>query len=63
MFFLKKISGDYTFEVTPDPIPNSEVKLLWADGTWTAGSRESRSSPDSLYKQVYRIIHLLFFLH
>ena len=30
--------------VTPVPIPNTEVKLLRADGTWTAGSRESRSS-------------------
>ena len=61
-FWNWKISGDYTCEVTPDPIPNSEVKLIWADGTWTAGSRESRSLPDSLYKQVCRNMHLLFCL-
>ena len=28
-----KVSGDDIEEVTPDPIPNSEVKLLGADGT------------------------------
>ena len=38
------MSSDYAEEVTPVPIPNTEVKLLRADGTWTAGSRESRSS-------------------
>ena len=25
--------GGYTEEVTPVPIPNTEVKLRWADGT------------------------------
>ena len=38
------MSGDYSNEVTPVPIPNTEVKLTCADGTadllW-----ESRSSP------------------
>ena len=28
-----KFSGDYSKEETPDPIPNSEVKLFSADGT------------------------------
>jgi hypothetical protein len=28
-----KVSGGDIEEVTPDPIPNSEVKLLGADGT------------------------------
>ena len=28
-----KISGGDIEEVTPDPIPNSEVKLFGADGT------------------------------
>ena len=32
-------------EVTPVPIPNTEVKLISADNTWTAGSREDRSAP------------------
>ena len=38
------MSSDDGEKVTPVPIPNTEVKLLRADGTWTAGSRESRSS-------------------
>ena len=40
------ISGGNDGEVTPVPIPNTEVKLSSADGTWTAGSWESKSSPD-----------------
>ena len=32
-------------EVTPVPIPNTEVKLISADNTWTEGSREDRSAP------------------
>jgi hypothetical protein len=39
------ISGDNDGEATPVPIPNTEVKLSSADGTWTAGSWESKSSP------------------
>ena len=30
---LAKFSGDFSIEDTPDPIPNSEVKLYCADGT------------------------------
>jgi hypothetical protein len=34
MFINSQIfSGDNGIEVTPDPIPNSEVKLYSADGT------------------------------
>ena len=36
------LSSDYAEEATPVPIPNTEVKLLMADGTWTAGSWERR---------------------
>ena len=40
-------------EVTPDPIPNSEVKLFWADGTagfacWRVSSRRDRGDKDNL---------------
>ena len=28
-----KLSGDFVEEAIPDPIPNSEVKLLRANGT------------------------------
>ena len=33
LFDLTDYSGGYCEEATPDPIPNSEVKLLCADGT------------------------------
>ena len=29
----KKLSGNFVDEAIPDPIPNSEVKLVRADGT------------------------------
>ena len=38
-------SGDYSEEVTPVPISNTEVKLLCADDTWWATARESRTLP------------------
>ncbi len=34
--------------VPPVPIPNTEVKPASADGTWTVGSRESRSPPNTI---------------
>ena len=37
--------GDDDAEVTPVPIPNTEVKLCGADDTWRAAARESRKSP------------------
>ena len=42
---LPLISGDYSEEDTPVPIPNTEVKLFSADDTWRETARESRSSP------------------
>ena len=30
---LSNLSGDYSAKGPPDPIPNSEVKLCYADGT------------------------------
>ena len=41
MFF----PGGYTGEVTPVPIPNTEVKLSRADGTAGATLWESRTLP------------------
>ena len=38
------MSRDDGGKVTPVPISNTEVKLSSADGTWTAGSWESRTS-------------------
>ena len=41
----KQVSGDRTERVTPVPIPNTEVKPLWADGTARATAWETRSLP------------------
>src|SRR3954447_19597384 len=38
-------SGDDSEKVTPVPIPNTEVKLLSADGSWGFSPCESRTSP------------------
>ena len=40
-----KVSGGDLEEATPDPIPNSEVKLLGADGTAREAVWESRTPP------------------
>ena len=40
-----QISGGDFEEATPDPIPNSEVKLLGADGTAREAVWESRTPP------------------
>ena len=40
-----QISGGVLEEATPDPIPNSEVKLLGADGTAREAVWESRTLP------------------
>ena len=45
-----KVSGGDSGEATPDPIPNSEVKLSRADDTAFAGRWESRSPPGLIQK-------------
>jgi hypothetical protein len=40
--------GGHGGGVPPVPIPNTEVKPASADGTWTVGSRESRSPPNTI---------------
>ena len=37
--------GAYGNEVTPVPIPNTEVKLIRVDDTWLVTARETRSVP------------------
>ena len=39
-------SGDDGEEDPPFPIPNTEVKLFSADGTWWETARESRTLPE-----------------
>jgi hypothetical protein len=41
--------GDWSGEGPPGPIPNPEVKLVSADGTWGAAPWESRSLPTGFY--------------
>ena len=43
--FQLNMSGDEGEEVTPVPIPNTEVKLFSADGSWGLSPCESRTSP------------------
>ena len=40
-----KIVGVDCDEGTPVPIPNTVVKLIYADNTWLATAREDRSMP------------------
>ena len=42
-------SGDNGEEDPPVPIPNTEVKLLSADGTWWATAWESKTQPRNLF--------------
>ena len=45
LWVTPKFSGGDIEEATPDPIPNSEVKLLGADGTAGVTQWESRTPP------------------
>ena len=38
--------GDFSKRDPPVPIPNTEVKPLYADGTWLETTWESRKSPN-----------------
>ena len=44
------LAGDNSKEATPDPIPNSEVKLFCVDGTARVTVWESRTSPAFFYE-------------
>jgi hypothetical protein len=56
MKFLKfyKSGGD-SEKVTPVPIPNTEVKLLSADGSWGLSPCESRTLPGKNKKQLMKL--------
>ena len=43
--FINSFPGGYSLEETPDPIPNSAVKLQDANGTAGATPWESQSPP------------------
>ena len=57
--FQEKV-GVYSDEVTPVPIPNTEVKLIDVDDTWLATTRESRTMP-ALYKTCLYWTGFLFY--
>ena len=42
----RKRFGGKSEEEPPVPIPNTEVKLFSADGTWRETARESRTLPE-----------------
>ncbi len=46
---MEYLSGDIGEEVTPVPMPNTEVKLFSADGSWGISPCESRTSPGGTY--------------
>ena len=50
--------GDDDGEVPPVPIPNTVVKLIRAENTWRAASRENRSMP----QQKRTVLAVLFLL-
>ena len=56
-----KVSGGDIEEATPDPIPNSEVKLFGADGTAREAVWESRTLP-GLFRRLKRVTALEPFL-
>ena len=44
-----KIVGAYSGEVTPVPIPNTEVKLINVDDTWLETTWKSRTVPAYIF--------------
>ena len=40
---IERLCGYYSKEDTPVPIPNTEVKLFSADGTWWVTAWESKT--------------------
>ena len=54
-----KFGGYYT-EVTPVPIPNTEVKLCSAYDTWREAVRESWSLPEQKEKDIAKAMSFFF---
>ena len=57
---MHTIFGGYYTEVTPVPIPNTEVKLCSAYDTWREAARESWSLPEQTKKEQIQIVSVLF---
>ena len=56
VFSIVGANGD---EGPPVPIPNTAVKLIRAENTWRAASRENRSMP-TLKRQILRNLFFIF---
>ena len=54
-----KFPGGNGGEATPVPIPNTEVKLSYADGTWDAGPWKSRALPGVSFEELITAPHFL----
>ena len=50
------ITGVYSDEVPPVLIPNTEVKLISAEGTWLDTARESMSMPVSITESTQQCV-------
>ena len=59
--YILYVSGGYSKEATPVPIPNTEVKLFNANGTAWSSVWESRTLPE-LYLKAPCILQGAFFL-
>ena len=53
MSFGNYMSGNDGEEATPVPIPNTEVKLFSADGSWGLSPCESRTLPGIYYSALF----------
>ena len=56
-----KIVGVDCDEGTPVPIPNTVVKLIYAENTWLVTAREDRSMPTQICRNSLWIPVFLFF--
>ena len=63
------ITGDFSERVPPVLIPNTEVKLLFAENTWLETARKDRTSPGfnkknsemSSFFHLWRVLSAKFF--
>ena len=51
-----KVIGVDSDEVTPVPIPNTEVKLISVENTWLATAREDRAVPAFFYGPLAQLV-------
>ena len=56
---LKNTTGADGDEVTPVPIPNTEVKLISVENTWLETAREDRAAPALFYGPLAQLVEQL----